>query len=70
MMNEQEISQSIPDDDQVAAELRSAVHAGDVAAIQRLIRNDPALATARLGSKDSGHSDAVAPSHRLARLLP
>jgi ankyrin repeat protein len=53
-MNEQETSQSIPDDDQVAAELRSAVHAGDAEAIQRLIRNDPALATARLGSKDSG----------------
>jgi hypothetical protein len=53
-MNEQETSQPIPDDDQVAAELRSAVHAGDAEAIQRLIRNDPALATARLGSKDSG----------------
>jgi hypothetical protein len=53
-MDEQETSKRIPDDDQVAAELRSAVHAGDVEAIQRLLRNDPALATARLGSKDSG----------------
>ena len=53
-MSEQETGQWIPDDDQVAAELRLAVHAGDVEAIQRLLRNDPALATARLGSKDSG----------------
>jgi ankyrin repeat protein len=53
-MSEQETGQWIPGDDQVAAELRSAVHAGDVEAIQQLLRNDPALATARLGSKDSG----------------
>src|SRR5438067_5937231 len=53
-MDEQETSKRIPDDDQVAAGLRPAVHAGDVEAIQRLLRNDPALATARLGSKDSG----------------
>jgi ankyrin repeat protein len=44
----------IPDDDQIAVELRRAVRAGDVEAIQRLLRNDPALASARLGSKDSG----------------
>src|SRR5512132_3794681 len=53
-MSEQETGQWIPDDDQVAAELRLAVRAGDVDAVQRLLRNDPALATARLGSKDSG----------------
>jgi uncharacterized protein len=53
-MSEQETGQWIPDDTQVAAGLRSAVHAGDVEAVQRLLRNDPALATARLGSKDSG----------------
>ncbi len=53
-MSEQETGQWIPDDDQVAAELRLAVHAGDVESVQRLLRNDPALATARLGSKDSG----------------
>jgi ankyrin repeat protein len=53
-MSEQETGQWIPGDDQVAVELRSAVHAGDVEAIQQLLRNDPALATARLGNKDSG----------------
>lgn len=53
-MSEQETGQCIPDDDQVAAELRLAVHAGDVEAVRRLLRTDPALATARLGSKDSG----------------
>jgi uncharacterized protein len=53
-MSEQETGKRIPDDDPVAAELRLAVHAGDVAAIQRLLRSHPALATARLGSKDSG----------------
>jgi ankyrin repeat protein len=53
-MSEQEPARWIPDDNQVAVELRSAVRAGDVEAVQRLLRNDPALATARLGSKDSG----------------
>src|SRR5437764_13174565 len=53
-MSEQQPGKRIPDDDQVAIELRLAVRAGDVEAIQRLLRNNPALATARLGSKDSG----------------
>jgi ankyrin repeat protein len=53
-MSEQQPGKWIPDDDQVAVELRSAVRAGDVEAVQRLLRNDAALATARLGSKDSG----------------
>jgi ankyrin repeat protein len=53
-MSEQESGKSIPGDDQLAVELRSAVHAGDIEAIKRLLRNDPALASARLGSKDSG----------------
>jgi ankyrin repeat protein len=53
-MGEQETGKLIPDDDRVAAELRSAVRAGDVEGIQRLLRDDPALAAARLGSKDSG----------------
>jgi ankyrin repeat protein len=53
-MGEPKYSKRIPDDDQVAVELRQAVHAGEVEAIQRLLRNDPALASARLGSKDSG----------------
>jgi ankyrin repeat protein len=53
-MSEQETGKRIPDNDQVAVELRSAVHAGDMEAIKRLLRNDPALASARLGSKDTG----------------
>ena len=53
-MSEQETGKPIPGGDPVAVELRLAVHAGDVEAIQRLLQNDPALATARLGSKDSG----------------
>ena len=53
-MSEQETGQWIPGDDQVAAELRLAVHAGDVEAVQRLLRSHPALVTARLGSKESG----------------
>jgi ankyrin repeat protein len=53
-MSEQKTGQPIPDDEQVAVELRLAVHAGDVEAIQRLLGSHPALATARLGSKDTG----------------
>jgi len=53
-MNEQETGNRIPDDDQVAVELRLAVRVGDVAAIQRLLRNDPAVASARLVGKDGG----------------
>ena len=44
----------IPGDDQAAVELRSAVHAGDVETIQRLLRNDPALATARFTGRGGG----------------
>src|SRR5262252_473804 len=53
-MSEQQPDKWIPDGHGGAVELRLAVHAGDVEAVQRLLRNDPALATARLGSKDSG----------------
>jgi ankyrin repeat protein len=53
-MSEQETGNCIPDDDRVATELRLAVHAGDVATVQRLLRDHPALATARIGSIDSG----------------
>src|SRR5215475_5668918 len=53
-MREQQPDKWIPDGDRGAVELRLAVHAGDVEAVQRLLRNDPALATARLGSKDRG----------------
>ena len=43
-----------PSDGQVAVELRLAVRAGDVGAIQRLLRNNPALASARLVGRDGG----------------
>ena len=62
-MSEQETGRWIPDDDRVAAELRAAVHTGDVGAVQRLLRNDPALARVRLGSKDSG---SATPLHLVA----
>jgi len=44
----------IPDDSQAAVGLRQAVHAGDVEAIKRLLRDDPALASARIFGKDGG----------------
>jgi ankyrin repeat protein len=53
-MSMQETGKRIPSDDQVAVELRLAVRVGDIAAIQRLLRNDPALASARLIGKDGG----------------
>jgi len=42
-MSGQEPGKPIPGGDPVAVELRLAVHAGDVEAIQRLLQNDPAL---------------------------
>jgi ankyrin repeat protein len=62
-MGAQETGKQIPDDHPAAVELRSAVHAGDVEAIQRMLRNDPALARARLGSTDSG---TTTPLHLVA----
>src|SRR5271169_1579371 len=53
-MSEQETGKRIPSDDQVAVELLLAVRVGDVAAIQRLLGHDPALASARLVGKDGG----------------
>lgn len=47
-MSEQETGRWIPHGDPAAVELRLAVQAGDLGAIQRLLRNDPALASARL----------------------
>ncbi len=43
-MSEQ--SQWLPSDDHIAVELRLAVHAGDVAAVQRLLHDNPTLAMA------------------------
>ncbi len=53
-MSEQDNGRRIPSGDPVAVELRLAVHAGDVEAIQRLLRGDPALATARLVGQSGG----------------
>jgi hypothetical protein len=53
-MSDREPGKLIPDDDPVAAELRLAVRGGDLEAIRRLLGADPALATARLGSQESG----------------
>ena len=53
-MNEQETGNRIPGDAQVAVDLVVAVHGGDVEAIRRLLRDDPALASARLVGRDGG----------------
>src|ERR1035438_4285078 len=53
-MSAQESGKRIPSDGQVAVELQLAVRAGDVAAIRRLLHDDPALASARLVGKDGG----------------
>ena len=51
-MSDRESGTRVPDDSQAAAGLRLAVHAGDVEAIRRLLRDDPALASARITGKD------------------
>src|SRR6478609_7355808 len=53
-MSEQQPGRWVPDDDQAAVELRLAVRAGDVEAIQRLLRNDPTLASAHLVGRGGG----------------
>src|SRR5215470_3398266 len=53
-MNKRETGKAIASSDQVAIELRQAVHAGDVEAVRRLLRADPALATARIGGRRGG----------------
>ena len=58
-MSEQRSGKWIPDGDQVGFELRLAVRAGDVEALQRLLRSDPALATARLGGRGGGSETAL-----------
>ena len=58
-MSEQQSGKWIPEGDQVAIELRLAVRAGDVAAIEGLLRSDPALAMARLGGRRGGSETAL-----------
>jgi len=53
-MSEHENGKLIPGDDPAVIELRSAVRAGDVEAVQRLLRDDPALAAAQLGGRGTG----------------
>ncbi len=53
-MTEPEASKWISEDDRTAVDLRLAVRAGDTEAIQTMLRADPALARARIGSTESG----------------
>ncbi len=53
-MSEQTGGKRIPRDDQVAVELLLAVRAGDVEGVQRLLRNDPELVSARLVGRGGG----------------
>jgi len=58
-VSEQETGKLIPGDARVAVELRLAIHAGDIEAIQRLLRSDPALSTARFGGSGGGTGTAL-----------
>jgi uncharacterized protein len=58
-MTEHQETKWIPEGDQAAIELRLAVRAGDVEAIRRLLRDDPALASARLGGRGGGSETAL-----------
>lgn len=56
-MSEPEAGKWISDQDQAAVNLGAAVRAGDVAAVQGMLRDDPALATARLGTRERPAAD-------------
>jgi len=58
-MSERETGKRIANSDQVAIELRLAVHAGDIEAVRRLLRADPALANARIGSGTDGSATTL-----------
>jgi uncharacterized protein len=53
-MIERETGKRIPEGDQMAADLRVAVQGGDVEAVRGLLRDDPALASARIVGRDGG----------------
>jgi hypothetical protein len=59
-MSEREAGKPIPPDSPVAVELRAAVHSGDLETISKLLRADPALATARLAG---GRGGTATPLH-------
>lgn len=54
IMSDHEHGKLIPGDDPVSIQLHLAVRSGDADAIRRMLQADPALATARLGSQESG----------------
>jgi uncharacterized protein len=58
-MTEPGASMWMSDDNQAALELRVAVRTGDIAAIQRMLRDNPALARVRLGSTESGSATSL-----------
>jgi hypothetical protein len=62
-MHQPEASKWVSDDGQAAVDVRAAVRTGDIGAIERMLRADPALARARLGSKESG---SATPLHLVA----
>jgi uncharacterized protein len=62
-MDEPEASRWISDEDQTAVSLRAAVRSGDVAAIQTMLHDDPAMARARLGTPETG---SATPLHLVA----
>jgi ankyrin repeat protein len=62
-MNQPEPSKWISDEDETAVDLRLAVRAGDVGAIREMLRDDLALAGARLGARESG---SATPLHLVA----
>jgi hypothetical protein len=62
-MNQPEPSKWISDEDETAVDLRLAVRAGDVGAIREMLRDDLALARARLGARESG---SATPLHLVA----
>jgi ankyrin repeat protein len=58
-MTESEPVRWIPSDDQTAVELLLAVRAGNVDVIQRLVSDDPTLASARIGSVAAGSATVL-----------
>jgi uncharacterized protein len=62
-MNQPEASKWISNEDQTAVDLRAAVRAGDVGAVREMLRDDFALARARLGARESG---SATPLHLVA----
>jgi uncharacterized protein len=58
-MGELETGKRIPSDSPAAVALRLAVRSADVATIRRLLRDDPALASARFVGSDGGEGTAL-----------